>query len=76
MKTETPVTTYYQGTTVSANFFTKVGDLFISAWFFMLLLSAAHSGDARVPAFSYWVSFALVFAIWMAMPAQLYTKTK
>lgn len=38
---------------------------FLDAWFVMLLLGAAHSADARVPAFGYWVTFALTYAVHM-----------
>jgi hypothetical protein len=39
---------------------------FIQAWWAMLLLGAAHSGDHRIPALGYWVTFALVIAIHVA----------
>lgn len=40
-----------------------VGGAFLDSWFVMLLLGAAHSSDSRVPALSYWVTFAVCYAI-------------
>jgi hypothetical protein len=35
-------------------------------WVVMLLLGAAHSQDARIPAFGYWATFWLTMAIEVA----------
>ena len=65
---------YYAGTDLKVTPLTMVIGSFISAWTFMLIIGAAHSGDARIPTFSFWVSFALVWCVWMIVPSQTHTQ--
>ncbi len=61
---------YYTGTDIPVTIVGSIGDIFLSAWIAMLLLGAAHSSDARIPNLSYWVTFALAYAVRIVMPAQ------